>query len=223
MNSMPLKKPKNKYYQGCKISESDFEEIARLFFKDFSTKEIIELEKFQYDRKTIYDVILKIRERIHVWMSKENYAENWIMELYEELTVNIGRGLVKFKNDSKPIKAYFLFEINNNLYTHPLKQATAHHLRSISGVIRNTDILKRTPLNLIGIYDYTNSKYRKILRVDSAENFNSKVHERLKKEFGFRYGKFRLILSESEFKNNTEDPLKTLLKRLKTNPLTKRL
>lgn len=218
-----MKTPKNKYYKGCKITESDFEEIVKLFCADFSIKEIIDSKKFHYDRKTIYDLIAKIREQIHIWMCEKNYNEEWMKTLYDELSANEARGIIPFKNDKKPVCAYFLLEIGESLYTYPLEGATVRRLKAISGKIRNTKILKENPIILVGIYNYTDSKYRKVLTNHYAEKFNLRVQERLKREFGFNQKKFQLILSESEFKHNTKSPFDTILTNLTTNPLTKRI
>lgn len=228
---------KNRYFVRSRLSERKFREIIRLFSADLTATQIAGLSRT--DRKTINNILKKVRIRIAEFCEKESIFEKGEIEIDESY---FGARRVKGKRGRGAYGKTIVFGIKQRegkVYTQVIKNCTK---KTIIPLI-NQRISKSTVVYTDGLKTYdglVDMGYKRHYRVyhsknefakrerwnirnhiNGIENFWGLAKVRLYKFRGMDKNSFYLHLKECEFRfNYRQDNLYLLLlKIIRNRPL----
>ena len=225
-------KPKNKYVNRTKISETKFRQITKLFTLDLTATQTSELTGL--NRNTVNRIYSAIRLRIAEY-SEETSPMKGVIEVDESYFGPKRSPAKRGRGASNKTIVFGLFKRNGMVYTEIVPDCSSKTLQAI--IRGHADI--ESAIHSDGWRGYNglvDVGYEKHFRVDHGKNEFSKgngnhingiesfwgyAKNRLTKFNGISKGKFYLYLKESEFRFNHRslDIYKFLLKLFRKNPL----
>ena len=226
------KKPKNKYCNRSRISETKFREIIRYFCADLTAEKTSEFTRL--NRNTINNIYQKLRERILSETKKEDGLSGEV-ELDESY---FGPTRVRGKRGrgagGKTI-VFGLLKREGKVFVEIVPNAKA---KSLIPIIRGKVDISNSTIHTDGwkaydgLVDYGYEKHYRVhhgknefargkKHINGIESFWSFAKRRLRKFNGISKKKFNLHLKETEFRFNCrkENLYDKILKILRKNPL----
>jgi len=227
---MLVMKPKNKYVNRSKISESKFREIIKLFCLDLDAVQISKLTGL--NRNTINRYLAAIRERIAEYCEECSPLSGQIE--VDESYFGGRRAGKRGRGAAGKTIVFGLLKRNGKVYTEIVPNVAAKTLQAIiRGKVAADSIIHSDKWR--GYDGLVDVGYEKHFRVDHAkgefvcgnshingiEGFWGFAKTRLTKFHGIPKATFYLHLKECEFRFNyrSDDMYKLLLKIIRQNPL----
>jgi len=223
-------KPKNKYINRSKISESKFREIIKLFCLDLDAVQMSKLTGL--NRNTINRYLTAIRERIAEYCEESSPLSGQIE--VDESYFGGRRAGKRGRGATGKTIVFGLLKRNGKVYTEIVPNVAAKTLQNIiRGKVAVDSIIHSDKWR--GYDGLVDVGYEKHFRVDHGkgefvcgnshingiEGFWGFAKTRLTKFYGIPKATFYLHLKECEFRFNyrSDDMYKLLLKIIRQNPL----
>ncbi len=214
---------KNRYYIGGRISEKAIEEIAEYFDQQISIKEFQQSIKSVKDKKTVYNILGKIRSNL-VELNTQNISKlSSLDELIIELRNQGGKPSYPRNNKGKVI-GYFIINDGNYYFSEKIARINRGIVKDMVKNSKKSELFNTFPYELIGIYNFTHKEFTPFDEKHSHSAFINELQTAVKNNYGVaNETQASQILAEREFRCNFrgEKLSSVILMHLLTNPIRK--